>query len=160
MAGPLSVIELAHVDVAGGLVVHAAALMLSILVPAALIGRAIQVDHLALTFLDEGLVLAIVEVTGGVEELADGGAETFLEVAFEDDAVGDHELAVAVDFVVLEAAAVNVTVRHLHLAFDALVVLPQARERRPILPGQGSVTLALTGFPVAFIGSFFVFGAH
>ena len=143
--------ELTHVDITGLLVLHAALVIFPVRLPTTLIDRPIDVDYLADTIFDEKLVLAEVNVSVGVEQLADRATVAVLEFTLEDDSLVDKQACHAVESVILEASSVLVPVRHDHLALMPLVSLPDSLEGRTIAPGHDTIAVALAGFKVASI---------
>lgn len=141
--------ELTHVDVAGLLVLHAALVIFPVGLPATLIDRPIDVDHFADAILHEELVLAEVDVSIRVEQLADRATVAVLELTLEDDTLADKQACHAVELVIFEASSVLVPVRHDLLSLMPLVSLPDALEGRTVAPSHNTVAVALASFEVA-----------
>lgn len=86
LAVTLTVIVCTVVDVSGHTVMHKALQMLALVDPAALVCGPISIDNLALTVLHVALMLSVINVTIGVEQLADTRLVVLFEKAFENDA--------------------------------------------------------------------------
>lgn len=102
MTRTFAIIVLTHINIACLFIVHTSTFVFTVLIPTTLINAAIQVDHFTLTFFDECFVLAVVEVTVGVEEFAGGSTETKFERTFKDDAVCNHQFSISVDFIMFK----------------------------------------------------------
>ena len=81
----LSVEVLSIVDVVSNLIEHAAIRVLSIVGPATLIGRPIQVNNLALTVFNKCPVLSKVDVSRHVKQFAHRVANVFIKITFENN---------------------------------------------------------------------------
>jgi len=62
------------------------------------------------------------------------------------------------EFIVLEAAQIDVAISHAHLTFCTHVIPPGTFEARAIHPGHLTLALALASLPLSVVGSLLVLG--
>jgi len=102
-------------------------------------------------------VLAQVDVTVRVKELADRVALVLIEVSLEDVPCSQEQSRKTVQLVVQELPMVHVTVIKLDFAVASLVVAPRSCERSVVDPGHRSLAIALPSLEVAFVGCVFCY---
>lgn len=147
----LSVQVLSIVNVAAHTIVHTAALRLTIVLPAALIYRPIQVNNLAVAFFNEGTMLAKVDVSRLVQKFANRVTVTFNEHSFVNDSGREEQTAHPVQLIIFERPNIDVSILESHFTAQALVVLPNAGEGAAVHPCNSALSVALASFPDAFI---------
>ena len=118
--------EFTNVDVTSLFVLHPALVVFPVGLPATLIDRPIDVDHLADTIFDEKLVLTEINVSIRIQQFADRATVAIIEFALEDNTLANQQTCHAMELVILEASSVLIAIRHNHLTLVPLVSLPNA----------------------------------
>lgn len=155
----LAIQVLARVNIARHLVKHPASVTLFVPFPGAFVDASVEVYDLTVALFDKLQVLAKVQISTGVHELAHAIDEPVFESTLVYDAISQQEPAGTVKFVIAEGPNVDVPILKPHLSVLSHVVLPSSCELTAILPRDSAVTLSFASFPVAFIGCLLVLAA-
>ena len=136
---------------------HAIAL---IVLPLSFVDVPRKVDHLAEAVPQEFSVLAEIQVSGWIDDLAKRAADAILELSFKDKACLVNELRVAFHLIVFETSDIELpivilmpyeTIGKAHDPPNPLIGLPFTFEQGAVVPSERALSVPLAAFELSVV---------